>query len=247
VSAVATRRWCRMYGCGEEPVDGSQFCASHRHAAGETGRALLDRMDAGEPVGGLEEAAAVGQTAVSGSAASIGEPERAAVSSSPRERKWTREKVVAAIREVGEKVGHTPSHAEMIAAGYGSGRTHDVLYRLGATWAELVQEAGFEPNTKSTGSRRRAAARSEREPEAQAPAAAEPQPRQQATAEASRSEIAVPDERRDPIRTADVPYDADILEDEARFLRMRANALEQIAGGIRQLAALSARPEEPAA
>jgi hypothetical protein len=50
------------------------------------GRELLDRMDAGEPLNddtGLEEAAAVGETAVSGAAAAIGEPERAAASSSP--------------------------------------------------------------------------------------------------------------------------------------------------------------------
>jgi hypothetical protein len=51
------------------------------------GRELLDRMDAGEPLNGeagLEEAAAVGKRAVSGAAPLlVGEPERAATSSSP--------------------------------------------------------------------------------------------------------------------------------------------------------------------
>jgi hypothetical protein len=60
---------------------------------------------------------------------------------------------------------------------------------------------------------------------------------------AAGSEISV----RDPIRTADIPYDADILENEASFLRERAAALEVIAGGLRQLAAIGTEPGEIAA
>lgn len=48
---------------------------------------------------------------------------------------------------------------------------------------------------------------------------------------------------RDPIRTADIPYDAGLLEDEAAFLRARADALDEIAGGLRKLAVLTPSKE----
>lgn len=51
VSVIATRRWCRINGCGFEPDEGSEFCRTHRFSANDAnGRDLLDRMDAGEPV-----------------------------------------------------------------------------------------------------------------------------------------------------------------------------------------------------
>ena len=140
----------------------------------ERGRELLDRMDAGEPVGleegldELEESASVGHGAVSGSAPAQGDPERGAASSSSRT-KWTREKVIEAIREVAEKTGHTPSRKEMAEYGYGGAPQKSTTDRLGATWSDLVREAGYEPLTRaSSGHRRLPPTSSEREPEASA-------------------------------------------------------------------------------
>lgn len=156
MTSVATRRWCRIYGCDHEP-DESGFCSRHRHAGGlgpqpADGRELLDRLDAGEPVGGLEEAedstprsGAVVAAAVDATDPAPGD----SASSSPRPRKWTREKAVAAIREVAEQVGHTPSIAEMGAAGYAT--VPQLGARFGCRFSDLVREAGFEPNTRATG------------------------------------------------------------------------------------------------
>lgn len=53
--------------------------------------------------------------------------------------------------------------------------------------------------------------------------------------EESEAALAIPDPR-DPIRTAAIPYDAEILDDEANFLIRRAAALRQMAPAIRVLA-----------
>lgn len=80
--------------------------------------------------------------------------------------KWTRERVLEAIAEVGGPLGRAPTQNEMIGAGYSS--AFQACFASGAlgkvegraVWADLVTEAGFEPR------RRAKLARSEREPQA---------------------------------------------------------------------------------
>jgi hypothetical protein len=62
--------------------------------------------------------------------------------------KWTREKVVAAIREVAEQVGHTPTGNDMRAAGLGGAYQVSTFERLDTSWQELVREAGYEPRVR---------------------------------------------------------------------------------------------------
>jgi hypothetical protein len=64
------------------------------------------------------------------------------------ETRWTRERVIEAIREVGEKVGGTPTGNDMREAGYGGAYQVATFERLKATWAELVEAAGYEPRVR---------------------------------------------------------------------------------------------------
>lgn len=74
------------------------------------------------------------------------------------EKKWPRERVIAAIQEVAAEIGRTPTIGQMVERGYTFATSTSKL-GLG-TWSQLVAEAGFAPN-KIGG-----AARSEREPQA---------------------------------------------------------------------------------
>jgi hypothetical protein len=88
---------------------------------------------------GLEEAEAVG--AASDSVSSSPAPPRTRL-------KWTRERVIEVIREVGEKIGRAPTQSDMKRAGYASAVvTSTTLKRLGASLEELAIEAGFAPAT----------------------------------------------------------------------------------------------------
>lgn len=131
---------------------------------------------------------------------------------------WTREAAIEKLQA--ESVGGVaPARAAFIA----SGISNAVIKRLFGTYTEMIQEAGLTPTL---------AARYQRGAALELSA---PSPAPAPTVDFSENAL------RDPIRTADVPYDADILEDEARFLRRRADALDQLAAGVRAIAAASRR------
>lgn len=65
----------------------------------------------------------------------------------PRTR-WTEETVIAAIQEVGGQLGRTPSTTEMRDAGFGGVFQKTTTDRLGKSWAQLVELAGYEPRVR---------------------------------------------------------------------------------------------------
>lgn len=188
---------------------------------------------------------------------------------------WTREAMLEAVRVYAAAHGSPPSLEDSKRAPLGMLPSQRSAERDFADWDELVTTAGFTPkrpggsgDTRSgRGPQSRAegpaamlrvsAAASEPE-DVQPPEPSRPEhePHQQRGAEPAPTEpdperesnaIALaPPPLRDPIRTADIPYDAEILDDEARFLRQRADALEQIAAGVRALASASRRDVDQA-
>lgn len=129
-------------------------------------RERLDRMDAGEPVAMArlddEEESVLEKVA---ELDALG-PDGAGVSSSPKTR-WTRETAVAAIREVGERVGGAPSVRELLDAGYSGAFASSTLKRIGATFADLTREAGFEPRVRGQRKLRESSGREPQAPDGQ--------------------------------------------------------------------------------
>lgn len=158
---------------------------------------------------------------------------------------WTRETAIEAVRRFArDHDGRPPVSTETVGNGLpnvGAAR------RLFGTFAGMIEAAGFpkptrggrkpgrEPKAPAAGTAEAGEplASPTKPPRAQSPVASPAKP-----VGAKRGSRPVAIALRDPIRTADIPYDADVLEDEVAFLRARADALEQIASGIRRLAAL---------
>lgn len=157
---------CKECGCEADvsPAPHSPKCPTLAEASNGTGheelehgRDLLDRMDDGES---LREPDSEPKEMAEMAAESADEHGSAPKNKGGVPPKWTRETVVAAIREVGEKVGGTPRIKDMADAGYISATVNTTLDRIGARWAEVVEDAGFEPR------RRGARKASGREPKA---------------------------------------------------------------------------------
>lgn len=196
----------------------------------------------------LREEAAVGELAGSGSAAAdltplLGEPERAATSPSTVTL-GRGERAILDVLASGPK--RLPEIEAARGVSYGTIKTQTtvlvakgLVYRVSRGLYALTHSGreprgdGADPAVAPRVATPPAVALSSHAPgpSAATPAKVDPPPPSRPDAV-----VAV----RDPIRTADIPYDADILESEATFLRNRAAALEQIAGGIRKLAELAA-------
>lgn len=193
----------------------------------KTTHAVLDEDAVGEPPAASSSSAvaAVGHLTGSSSAPPLGELERAATPLGP-----TQQAVVDAINA-------NCTTAAAIADRLGRGRK-----LVDNTLARLMQRGFVVRVDRGV----YALKDSEREPGRQASAPADHGPTPVAAAPTgkrpSRSDETALVRRpapREPLRFAEIPYDADILESEVAFLRERARALEVIAGGIRRLAALS--------
>lgn len=146
--------------------------------------------------------------------------------------RWSREKLIDRLREAARELGHTPTVNELRKLGLHALANRKMYGRHGFdSYHDIVRAADLElPAAHArTGAATRAAAKRASTP---------PQP-QPASTPIPVEENAL----RDPLPTASIPYDADRLTDEAEFLRRRADALEQIAVGLRQLAV----PREQAA
>jgi hypothetical protein len=209
---------CSECGCETDvsPAPHSPKCPTlSAFGAPPDGRELLARMDAGERVG-LEEASGpigagpdVSSSPKPGPVQPAPTPEGeerrpAGGGASGSRSKWTRERVITAIREVGETVGHTPSSSEMQKAGHGAAlfaaSKSGHLGKGTNIWPDLVREAGFEPNTRGTGGTRREKQRSGRaatsaptprpDESAARPAESEPEPEAETDA-ASRGGLAL--------------------------------------------------------
>lgn len=169
---------CRECGCETDiaPAPHSPKCPT-LNGGDMDGLDLLERMDAGEPLSDDQQTEIAGaepeeieerepeadEATVAGADDSASaqadqepaEPSRSSSSNGGGRSKWTREKVIAAIHEVAAKVGHTPSRNEMQDHGYGGVPQKSTTDRLGASWADLVREAGYEPLTRGSGAERR--------------------------------------------------------------------------------------------
>lgn len=159
---------------------------------------------------------------------------------------WTREKAVEAIREVGENVGHTPSRAEMSAAGYGT--VPQLGGRLGCSYTDLVREAGYEPNTRATGGRRSSSGREPQSGEgktrmgpgsAQANEPSRPGKREERAASRAPASRNVTAARSEPHHVL-LERQADELDAEIARLQERAALSRQIAADLRRLEELAA-------
>lgn len=196
--------------------------------ADDDGRGALDRMDAGEPQ----------------------QPQRVTARGRVVRARgyWTRETIIEALQAYAREHGHAPTTTLLAKVPVPDGLPAFSTVRKFGKYDDLLAAAGLAkpPRSSRRGSRsrrleREAAEGSERQgaptegsgagDAAPTPAAALPDPEEKPV-----TALAV----RDPIRTADIPYDADVLEAEAAYLRQRAAALETIAGGIRALAAIGA-------
>lgn len=201
-------------------------------------------------VDGLREVAAVGELAGSGSAAAdltplLGEPERAATSPSTVTL-GRGERAILNVLASGPK--RLPEIEAARGVSYGTIKTQTtvlvakgLVYRVSRGLYALT-DSGREPRGDGVDPAvipRAAQPPAERDIKVSTPAGpSAAAPARYGGRTPSRPDVVVA--VRDPIRTADIPYDADILESEATFLRNRAAALEQIAGGIRKLAELAA-------
>jgi Homing endonuclease associated repeat len=112
-------------------------------------QAHLKLMHAGSHRNGsaLGEAAAVGQSAVSGSADRISEPERAATSPSTRKKQWTREAIIAAIQRWHTEHGEPPISTQWQKKQNGS-PTVPTVVAMFETWNAAIIAAGFTPRTR---------------------------------------------------------------------------------------------------
>lgn len=138
---------------------------------------------------------------------------------------WTRETIIAAVQQwAAEHDAQPPRTTDWAKSSDPRWPNTSTVIKYFKKWRAAIEAAGFDPSYWST----RAAAEAQRRPRSVAVVPVPPPPPPAAVV------------LRDPIRTADIPYDAEVLADEARFLRERADALDQIAGGIRRLAELAA-------
>lgn len=126
--------------------------------------------------------------------------------------RWSRDLMIERVREVADELGHTPTVAELRKRKLSSLVDTSQLAKHGFTgYPSLVDAAGLEPVETGVPA------------PPQPPARVEPDPDAAVTL-------------REPARNADIPYDADVLEREAAFLRRRADAFDTIAKGVRELA-----------
>lgn len=181
---------------------------SHRMCATHTFDAK--RKPTVVPSAPLEEAAFLG------AASSNGNTGTTPTERTPMHRRWTRETLISELQAAATELGHTPTSTELAKRKLSSLLTTKFLRGHGFdSFADLCRAAGLEPNREGRHGGQQGRALSPR---------VEPEPE--------------PAAGRDPIRTADIPYNADALEIEATFLRNRAAALEQMASAIRTLADL---------
>lgn len=137
---------------------------------------------------------------------------------------WTRETIIAAIQLwAAEHDGLPPKTTDWAASNDPRWPNTSTVVKHFKKWRAGIEAAGLDASYWAT----RAATARKPASVAVVPVVSPPSP-------------VAPVALRDPIRTADIPYDAEVLADEARFLRERADALDQIAGGIRRLAELAA-------
>jgi hypothetical protein len=160
---------------------------------------------------------------------------------SPVGDRWTRESIIEAIRALAQRTGFVP-----LSAAFNGPSTDDRpnlahVVRVFGTWADAVEAAGY-PRPRRGGKPVpvEESERAERSAPAAPPESTRPAPLPAPIDAEAEPETAIA--LRVPL--ANVPYDADILENEAEFLRRRAAALEQIAAGVRELARVSAHDVE---
>jgi len=228
-------------------------------------RDALEAMDAGAPQRRASEGEDAGAGPECSSSPPLSEPgveeehvHQGNRHGSPVADRWPREAILEAIVAHAERTGFVPRQNEWDGP---STEEHPNAAHVTATfgnWGNAVEAAGYPrplrggkpiPASARTGSGRETGGEPQRPtPDGNGAAlvrAEEPasRPEHEPDPEPEHGAIAlVPPPLRDPIRTADIPYDAEILEDEARFLRQRAAALDQIAHGVRKLAEISRSP-----
>lgn len=169
-----------------------------------------------------EEVAAVGKTAVSGSASLVREPERAAIPShvNPyglqkmgRGYVWTEDTALQAVHDFAREHGHPPTikHARDLPAG--TLPSTPSATELFGSWADLVERAGFARPTKGTDYSKlangpaaiRAASRAADKRQATAAAPPEPEPRDIDEPDGPRHEPATPSVEDSPTPAAASP------------------------------------------
>lgn len=149
---------------------------------------------------------------------------------------WTREAMIEAVKAWHAEHGESPGREASKRSPIGTLPNGEKAKEEFGGWAALLEAAGLPPTQTGPKSSDRA----ERPAPAPRPESSRPAPQPQP--EPSRDLVVVAEPSlRDPIRTADIPYDADILENEAEFLRARADALDNLAAAIRTLDSVSRR------
>lgn len=149
---------------------------------------------------------------------------------------WTRQGMLEAVRVYATEHGEPPNREDAKRAPLGMLPSTKSIGAEFSDWDSLIVAAGYTPRAKGSGLGPSGEESGRPTPTTGAAPAQAEEP-----APSPEHSLVVVAELRDPIRTADIPYDAEILEDEADFLRERAEALDQIAAGVRALAAASRR------
>jgi hypothetical protein len=144
---------------------------------------------------------------------------------------WTIDAALQAVRDFHKATGRAPRQQDTRDEPTGTLPSEAAAKSLFGSWDQMVERAGFDPAPKATSRGKKVVMGVP--PEAVVAPTPEPYPEPQPTP------AAAPVALRDPIRNADIPYDAEILAGEAAFLRRRADALDEIASGVRKLADLN--------
>jgi hypothetical protein len=225
-------------------------------------RDALEAMDAGAPQRQASEGEDAGAGPEGTSSPPLSEPEleeehvdHGNRHASPVAARWPKKAILEAIVAHAERTGFVPRSTEWDGP---STEEHPNAAHVTATfgnWGNAVEAAGYPrplrggrpiPASGRTGSGREPSGGEPQRPTPDGNGAAlaqaeEPASRLEHEPAEPTAQLVVAAALRDPIRTAEIPYDAEILEDEAAFLRERADALDLLASGVRRLAEVSRR------